>query len=356
MNKARTSLKNAQAALEIARKNYEAKLQELSQLEQKAQAVHDSGDETTVRQLATQAIKVESQLEQLDAEIKDLEQFIKDRPKKNNFIPLLLMIPLALILAGGGLYISLNKQPQVACLPSGTKLRISGSTSMGNINTKLKELIEKKCRGMSIEIAANGSAVGIQQLEEGNIDIAAVSRPLTAQQQAKQLVATYLKRDDIALIVGKENPYTQGLTSSQVVDIFKGNITNWSALGARPATIRVINRPDISGTQNAFKELVLNNATFGTTPNIITHPIDETTGIIRILKADGISYASYAQVKNETTARVINIDGSIPNSSNYPLKRQLFYVYKEPRSPAAKFFLDYLKSSDAESAIEQKKS
>jgi phosphate transport system substrate-binding protein len=136
----------------------------------------------------------------------------------------------------------------------------------------------------------------------------------------------------------------------------KANITNGSALGAKPATMRVINRPESSGTHDSFLELVLNPATFGTTPNITTHPTDETTGIIRLLNADGISYASNAQVKDQKSVRVVDIDGFTPNSPNYPFKRQLFYVYKEPMSPAVKFFLDYLNSNDAKRAIKENKS
>ncbi len=353
MNKSKTSLKNAQSALEVARKNYEIKLGELNQLEQKAEVAQTAGDETTARELMTKAILVEQELSQLDTEIKDLVKIITAKPEKNSS-PILFLIPLVLILAGG-IYFALKNQnnSQITCLPSETKLRINGATSMAQINAKFKDLIGAKCANASIEIAANGSDVGIEQLIAGKVDIAAVSRPLTAPEQAQGLVATFVKADAIAIMVSKENPFKLGLTTSQLADIFKGNISNWSAVGGQSGTIRVINRSPLSGTHDAFQELILKGSQFGTTPNITTYPTDETTPIIQKLKTDGISYASYTQAKGQRGVSIVSIDSLNPDSPNYPHKRQLFYVYKQPMNPVVKSFLDFLNSTDGQQAINQ---
>jgi phosphate transport system substrate-binding protein len=356
MNKIKISPKDAQTDLEVARKNYEIKLGELNKLEQQAEIAQTSGDETTARELMTKAIEVEQQLSQLDAEIKDLVKIITAKPEKNSSF-ILFLIPLALILAAGSYvaFFQLNKQSnsQITCLPSDTKLRINGATSMAQINAKFKDLIGVKCTGTNIEIAADGTDVGIAKLTAGTVDIAAVSRPLTAPEQAQGLVATFVKADAIAIMVSKENPFKLGLTTSQLADIFKGNITNWSAVGGQSGTIRVINRPTISGTHDAFQELILKGSQFGTAPNITTYPTDETTPIIQKLKADGISYASYAQAKGQRGVSIVSIDGLNPDSPNYSHKRQLFYVYKQPMSPAVKTFLAFINSTDGQQAINQ---
>jgi phosphate transport system substrate-binding protein len=353
MNKIKTSQKNAQAALELARHNYEIKLGELSQLEQQAEVAQASGNEVTARELMTKAIEVEQQLSQLDTEIKDLVKVITAKPEKNSS-PILFLIPLVLILAGG-IYFALKNEnnSQITCLPSETKLRINGATSMAQINAKFKDLIVAKCANASIEIAANGSDVGIAQLTAGKVDIAAVSRPLTAPEQAQGLVGTFVKADAIAIMVSKENPFKLGLTTSQLADIFKGNIINWSAVGGQSGTIRVINRPTISGTHDAFQELILKGSQFGTTANITTYPTDETTPIIQKLKTDGISYASYAQAKGQRGVSIVSIDCLNPDSPNYPHKRQLFYVYKQPMNPAVRTFLAFINSTDGQQAINQ---
>ncbi|MEG4859609.1 hypothetical protein QUB75_19030 [Microcoleus sp. K1-B6] len=50
--------------------------------------------------------------------------------------------------------------------------------------------------------------------------------------------------------------------------MFKGNTQDWSKVGGPAGPIKVINRPEFSGTHPTFKEQVLSGANFGTGPNI----------------------------------------------------------------------------------------
>lgn len=233
-------------------------------------------------------------------------------------------------------------------LPSGSTIRIDGSTSMVTINQNLKRGFENKFQGTNVVTGAQGSSNGIQALINGAVDIAAVSRPLTQQEQSQGLVAVPVANDAIAIIVGKANPFIQGLNRNQVADIFQGKVNNWSQVGGSNGKIQVINRPAVSGTHQAFKELVLGGNNFGS--NITTLPRDETTGLIRSLGNNGIGYATLAQVQNQSTARVLPIDGVTPDASNYPYTRQLFYIYKNPPTPTVKAFLGYVTSSEGQQA------
>ncbi|MBD2385423.1 phosphate ABC transporter substrate-binding protein [Cylindrospermum sp. FACHB-282] len=241
--------------------------------------------------------------------------------------------------------------PLPTSVASGTTVKIDGSTSMVTINQNLKRGFEGKFPGTKVQAVGNGSNKGIDDLLAGRVNIAAVSRPLTAQEQGQGLTAVTVTTDAIALIIGKTNPFSQGLTSAQVGDIFQGKINNWSAVGGSPATIRVINRPVISGTHQTFKELVLKGANFGTQPNFTTLPRDATTPLIQALGTDGIGYATFSQAANQQTARVVAIDGLTPDAGNYPYQRQLYYVYKNPASPAVQAFLGYVTSPQGQQAV-----
>jgi phosphate transport system substrate-binding protein len=241
--------------------------------------------------------------------------------------------------------------PLPKTVASGTTVKIDGSTSMVTINQNLKNGFEKQFPGTKVDAVANGTDKGIQDLLAGKVDIAAASRPLTIQEQSQGLKAVTVTQDAIALIVGTGNPFSKGLTSSQVADIFLGKINNWSAVGGSAATIRVINRPAISGTHQGFKELVLKGANFGTTPNIRTLPRDATTPLIQALGTDGIGYATFAQVANQTKARVLSVDGLTPDASNYPYQRSLYYVYKDPASAGVQAFLGYATSPQGQQAL-----
>jgi phosphate transport system substrate-binding protein len=241
--------------------------------------------------------------------------------------------------------------PLPTTVASGTTVKIDGSTSMVTINQNLRKGFEKQFPGTKVEAVGNGTDKGIQDLLAGKVDIAAASRPLTAQEQGQKLKSVTITQDAIAVIVGKANPFNKGLTSSQIADIFQGKINNWSAVGGLSATIRVINRPAISGTHQTFKELVLKGANFGTTPNITTLPQDATTPLVQALKTDGIGYATFAQVANQQTARVVAIEGLTPEAASYPYKRSLYYVYKDPASAGVQAFLGYATSPQGQQAL-----
>ncbi len=236
-------------------------------------------------------------------------------------------------------------------IPPGTKISVNGSTSMAQINVGLKNALEKKFPGVKISLDAQGSNLGIQGVKAGTIDIAAVSVPLTPEQQQQGLAAVPVVRDAIALVVGRNNPVGQSLTSEQVKGVFSGNITNWSAVGGSPATIRVINRPNISGTYQVFQQEVLGGGNFGSGVNFTTMPRDATTPILKILGIDGISYATYTQVARQQTARTLSVDGIAPSNPNYPFQRTLYYVYKNPPTEAVKAFMGFVSSPEGQEAI-----
>ena len=256
--------------------------------------------------------------------------------------------PVTAPVAGGGTPADFTLPTTV---PTGTTIKIDGSTSMVTINQNLKNGFQAKFVGTNVTTSAGGSNKGIADVAAGTVDLAALSRPLTSQEQGQGLVEVPVALDQIAVVVGKNNPFAGGLTSAQVQGIFTGQINNWSAVGGSANTLQVVNRPPVSGTHQAFKEIFLNGNEFGTTPNIKTLPQDTTTLLLRELGNNGIGYATFAQVANQQTIRVVPIDGVAPGSGNYPFQRQLFYVYKNPPNPAVKAFLGYATSPEGREAM-----
>lgn len=236
-------------------------------------------------------------------------------------------------------------------VPRGTTIKIDGSTSMVQINQGLKNAFELQFPGTSVLTQAGGTTTGINNLISQNVDIAAISRPLTSQETQQGLVAISVTQDQIALVVGINNPFRKGLTQTQIVDIFTGKITNWSEVGGANTPIKVINRPSVSGTNQAFQELVLRGSGFGNGGNFIQMAQDATTPILQALGNDGISYATYAQVANQQTVRTLAVEGLTPEASNYPYQRTLAYVYKEPANDGVKAFLGFVSSQKGQDTI-----
>lgn len=236
-------------------------------------------------------------------------------------------------------------------VPTGTAVKIEGATSMVQINQALKNSFENQFPGTTVNTQAGGTEKGIQELLAKNADIAAISRPLTPQEKAQGLVAQPITKDAIAIVVSNQNSFRKGLTNTQVVGIFQGQITDWARVGGTRGTIRVINRPPDSGTHQAFRELVLNKKDFGTTPNFTTLQQDATTPLLQALKKDGIGYATFAQVANQQTVRTIAVDGLTPEAANYPYQRELYYAYKQPASTQVKAFLGYVNSPQGKQSL-----
>ncbi|HAC62278.1 MAG TPA: porin [Cyanothece sp. UBA12306] len=233
----------------------------------------------------------------------------------------------------------------------GTTITLNGSTSMAHINQALKISFEKTFSESLIAINAQGSDIGIQDILKGKIDLAASSRPLTSSEKQQGLIAIPVTQDSIAIIVGNTNPLRRGLTQQQLIDIFQGKIDNWSTLGGENRTIKVINRPAISGTRQVFQKLVLNNSSFGNKPNFITLDRDSTTLILQALGNNGISYANYSQIANQLTVLTVPINGLTPEAKIYPYQQTLYYIYKQPINPAVKAFLGYTTSEQGQKII-----
>lgn len=236
-------------------------------------------------------------------------------------------------------------------VPAGTAVDIDGSTSMVLINEALKAGFQQQYPGTTVNTNAAGSDNGIQALLSGMVDLAAVSRPLTPQEQAQGLMAVPVAADAIALVVGQNNPFQRGVSAAQVGEIFTGQINNWATLGGPSATIRVINRPSVSGTAQAFQSMALGGQPFGNTPNITTLDRDATTPMLQQLGNDGIGYATFEQVVDQQTVRVVPIDGLTPEAPNYPFKRSLYYVFTDANDPVVQAFLGYALSPQGQQAI-----
>jgi len=275
-------------------------------------------------------------------------------PKLFGWRPSLPAIPAGASLptAGGMGFGNLAQRfPKESSVPAGTTISIDGATSMVLMNGALKAGFLNAYPGTVVKTAATGSDNGIEALLGGSVNVAAISRPLTADEQSRGLEAVPVARDRIAIVVGASNPFRRGLSRSQLVQIFRGEITNWATFGGPDRKIRVLNRPSVSGTNKAFRTLVLGGDDFGKTPNITTLDRDATTPLLQLLGTDGVGYATYGQVADQQTVRVVAIDGTTPDAEGYPFQRPLFYVYRKPVDPAVKAFLGFALSPDGQALL-----
>lgn len=108
-------------------------------------------------------------------------------------------------------------------------LTIAGSTSVAPLMEVLADKYMALNSGVKIEIQQSGSSAGITSAVEGVCQIGMASRELKDSETAKGVTATKIAMDGIAVIVNKDNSYSE-LTSDQIRKIYTGETIQWSDL------------------------------------------------------------------------------------------------------------------------------
>ena len=85
-------------------------------------------------------------------------------------------------------------------------LKIDGAPTMAVINQLLETQYEAAFPNTEIDWRANGTDMALQKLLQGEIDLAAIARPLTPGEKAQGLREVPVSLDNIAIIVGRNNP------------------------------------------------------------------------------------------------------------------------------------------------------
>jgi phosphate transport system substrate-binding protein len=250
-------------------------------------------------------------------------------------------------------------------LPNPTVLTMDGSTTMVALIQRLRSAYGQTNPNLPTTYGEpngfpQGSDKGIAALMKNTVVIAGTSRPLKPEEAQAGISVVAIARDAVAVIVGVNNPFQGGLTEDQLRQIYQGKITNWFQVGGPNVPIKVINRALSSGTRDFFQSSVLLEQPFAPdSPNFVTFPQDETTGIIRMLGTNGIGYATVSQTENQQLARVVPIDGISPKdkttiqNGKYPLSRSVYLAIRKQNSPAVKQFIDLALSPQGQQIAEQ---
>ena len=239
-------------------------------------------------------------------------------------------------------------------VPQGTTIRIDGSNSMASVSQSLKQRFEQQYPGTEVNVKNSSTLAGLQALLDGKADLAAIGRPLTDSEKAQGLVSVPIGRDKIAIVVGTKNSLSKSLDINQFAKIFRGEIKNWSQVGGKAGAIRMVDRPAVNDTRQAFRKYpAFKNAPFKTGATADNLNDESTAAVIQKLGANGISYLLANQVQGQAGVKAVLMHGTAPTNPKYPFSQALFYVYRatNPPSPAVQAFLGYTAAKVGQEAI-----
>lgn len=246
---------------------------------------------------------------------------------------------------------------------------VDGSTA----NLPMMHEIMSRVTGITTEEAAiqtkcSKTSGAWFELAHGNSDLLLVYEASEGTKAELDNIGTELEitpigRDALVFIVNEDNPIND-LTEQQLIDIYSGEITNWSQLGGEDREILPFQRPESSGSQSLFMKLLMT----GTTP--IDAPTEmrptEMGGLIETLasynnsaNALGYSvfyYASY--MYQQPGLKFVSVNGVMPSDDtiadgSYPLLNEYYLAIRadEPADSKTRELQQWILSDKGSQAI-----
>jgi len=238
-----------------------------------------------------------------------------------------------------------------------TTLRIRGSDTLGaKLVPQLSEAFKKQGGKVSFDIAAEGSSTAFTNLAAGTAEIGMSSRKIKADERTLcrskgiSIHEIEIAWDMITIVVNKNNPIAD-LKKKQILQIFAGDIKDWSEIGGTPGPISVYTRNTSSGTYKDFMSLAMKGREYGTNSQKMAGNEQIVAEVSS--NANGIGYVGYAYA-GAKGIKVVSIEGAAPNPAavkSYPLARPTFlYTSGEPAG-SVKEFIDFCRSPAGDAVI-----
>lgn len=213
------------------------------------------------------------------------------------------------------------------------RLTLTGSSTVAPLMAEIARRYETQHPELRIDVQTGGSTRGVTDARKGRVPIGMASRALKPEETA-ELRAITIARDGIACIVHADNPLAS-LSHEQVVRVFRGELSDWSQVGAPAGRIVVVSKAEGRSTLELFC------AHFGLEPREIAAQVvigDNAQGIKSVAANPGaIGYVSIgaAEVAAEegTSIRLLGLDDrpasvAALRSGDWPLSRPLNLVVR----------------------------
>lgn len=204
-------------------------------------------------------------------------------------------------------------------------------------------------------------------LIDGNADIILTHRTISPDEKAHAdavgvtLIETSIALDAFVFVVNKNNS-VKSLTVNQIQKIYTGEITNWVQVGGKNTDIAVFTRPRNSGSEEVFRELVMNGLEPADLLESAIGGMAQVFGEI-LGNTDGICYTfnNYKEMQARVPDKAvpkIAVNGIFPDKNT--IKNRVYPFISEVRvairsdldhnSMAYKLY-EWLQSENAESTI-----
>jgi phosphate transport system substrate-binding protein len=240
-------------------------------------------------------------------------------------------------------------------------VRVVGAGLLSEWLQEGAELYMKGSPDCSITIAGATTGVGVRRLMEGNSEIGALTRQLTAeeakkaQEQGLVLSSKQIGYIGLAVITNNKNSVSE-LTMDQLAKIFKGEISNWSQVGGQNQPIKVTMRPvPETGAGVLFQRKVLNGAPYVNGAAVMT---SYNTTVSVCSKSFGIGYipttttyfdkleergVKIIRIRQDANSKPFQLAGGVSKDASYPISIGVYFYWNAKLdNPCAKGLVDFV--------------
>lgn len=251
-------------------------------------------------------------------------------------------------------------------------IETDGSSTVYPLSEAMIEIAKEEMPGLNITATASGSSAGLERLVNGEIDIAAASRPIKDEEKAKakekgfDVIELPVALDGIAVVVNKDNPVEE-ISFDQLKKAFAKDATakTWKEVDPSFSEDKLaLFSPGVSsGTFEYFTETVLetkkeqraNDVQTSEDDNVLVKGVEGEKG--------GLGYFGFTYYEeNMDKIKALKVNGKEATKEtiidgSYPLSRPIFlYVNAESvkSKPEVKEFLKFYLSNAISQAEEIK--
>jgi phosphate transport system substrate-binding protein len=261
----------------------------------------------------------------------------------------------ALALAGGGVLAWRERDLLPGRQPLRASLLIGGSGTMLELNKALAEAFSRTHPLVDTVVEGGGSLAGLIAVKRGAIDLAAMSRDLTPEED-DPLTRGYLVAKDGLVIVVNRGLGVNGLTGRQVRALFAGETANWRDLGGPDAPVALLSRKFGSTSRQFVEEKILGGGEIAS--RAVELPSAKALLERVAAEPDAVGYLALKDAVETAGVAYLEIDGVAPSratllSGRYPYSRSLYLVVHGNGPELAGEFVAFARSTVGQRIVEQ---
>lgn len=235
------------------------------------------------------------------------------------------------------------------------QIRIGGSAETLEALETLTEAYTASGAAVTFDfLPPSQSSSGIQGIKDDVLDIGAVSIDPQSE-DFDGLQYHLLTQTPLVIIVHETVTGVEELTTQQLQDIYRGDLTNWQALGGPDAEIVLL---DFAEDEN--EKALLRQHYLGTDLQVsdqaVVFPEDDELFETALITPYSIAAIPLEDDVEEANVQILSLDGVAPTVENiqsggYPMLLTLGIVVPETLDPEIQAFVDFMLGPEGQGAL-----